>query len=84
MLLNLEVAAMCKLHQAKVAVKEFFTNEQGDTNFISVIIILCVVVALAVVFRENIADIVNAAWKSIFKDTKDALGTSAGSGSKFE
>ena len=50
--------AMVGLAKAKEgvqsAVKKFFQNEQGDTNMISIIIILVIVVGLAIVFRKNI------------------------------
>lgn len=77
MLLELEVAALGKLHQAKVAFQEFMTNEEGDTNFISVIIILAIVCALAIIFRKNIAAIVNAIFTTIFGDVNSATGSSA-------
>ena len=37
--------------------REVFTNEEGDTNLISIIIVLGIVLALVVVFRKYIADI---------------------------
>lgn len=82
MLLKLEVAALVKLHQAKVAFQEFLTDEDGDTNFISVIIILAIVCALAIVFRKNIASIVNAIFTKIFGDVNSATGSS-GSQTQF-
>ncbi len=57
------------------AVKKFFLDEQGDTNMISIIIILVIVVALAVVFRKNIATLVNNMWQQVFKDAKDSTKT---------
>lgn len=65
------------------AVHDFFTDEEGDTNFISIIIILVIVVGLAVVFRKNIATLVNNMWTSIFKDANAATKTN-GSAVQFE
>lgn len=62
--------------RVKGAVRDFLTTENGDTNFISVIIILVIVVALAVVFRKNIANLVNAMWEKIMGDAGTATGTS--------
>lgn len=80
MLLDYEVRIMLGLQRAKEKVKEavhdFFTTEDGDTNFISIIIILVIVVALAALFRKNIAEVVNAAWKSISKDAGAAVNGS--------
>lgn len=75
MLLKLEVAALVKLHQAKVAFQEFLTDEDGDTNFISVIIILAIICALAIVFRDNIAEIANAVFEKAGQDVGAATGT---------
>lgn len=57
------------------AVKKFFQNEQGDTNMISIIIILVIVVGLAIVFRKNIATIANNLWNKIATDAGSATGT---------
>ena len=37
--------------------RELITNEEGDTNLISIIIVLGIVLALVVVLRKYIADI---------------------------
>lgn len=37
--------------------RDLITNEEGDTNLISIIIVLGIVLALVVVFRKYIADI---------------------------
>lgn len=59
--------------RTKEAVHDFFTTEDGDTNFISIIIVLVIVVALALVFRKNIAKLVKNMWDSIFNDAKGAI-----------
>jgi len=86
-MLGYEVRVMNGLWRMKENVKEkvhdFFTTEDGDTNFISIIIVLVIVVALAVVFRKNIKALVNGMWKSIFKDAEDAVN-GGGKGVTFE
>ena len=78
-MLGYEVKVMNGLWKMKENVKEavhdFFTTEDGDTNFISIIIILVLVIALAALFRKNIAAIVKAIWTQISKDVKGATGT---------
>ena len=37
--------------------KNFFKNEAGDTNIISILIILAVIVALTLLFKNYIADL---------------------------
>lgn len=61
----------------KTAVHDFFTTEDGDTNFISIIIILVIVIALAAMFRNNIKAMVEAIWSKISDKFNDASGTKA-------
>lgn len=83
---DLEVMMMNRLWKAKEkmkeGVKDFFTTEDGDTNLISIVIVLVIVLALAVIFRKNIAALVNALWEQIFKDASSATKTS-GTPKKF-
>ena len=39
--------------------KNFLKNEAGDTNIISILIILAVIVALTLLFKNYIADLVS-------------------------
>ncbi len=57
-------------------VHDFFVDEEGDTNLISIVVVLVIVMALAVVFRKNIAEIVTKMWKQIGTDAGSATGTS--------
>lgn len=79
-MLNLEVKVMNGLWRAKnnvgKAVHDFFVDEEGDTNLISIIIVLVIVIAIAAIFRKNIAKIVNSMWTSIAGDVGDAIGGS--------
>ena len=85
-MLSLEVKVMMGLKRTANMVGEkvrnFFTDEEGDTNFISIIVILVIVLGVAVVFRENIARIVNNIWEQVFKDVNKATNTN-GSAVKF-
>lgn len=78
-MLACEVKAMLALRRAKNAVvkgvHDFFVDENGDTNLISIVIVLVIVLGLAVVFRKNIAELVNKMWESIFSDAGDATKT---------
>lgn len=38
--------------------KKFFTDEKGDTNIISIVIIMAVVVALVLLFKSYVADFI--------------------------
>lgn len=79
-MLKYEVMAVNRLwrwkEQAKGMVHDFFMDEEGDTNLISIVVVLVIVMALAVVFRKNIAEIVTKMWKQIGSDAGAATGTS--------
>ena len=81
MLLDYEVAVRNGLIKAKEiagkAIKDFFTDEQGDTNMISIILVLVIVIALAALFRNNIREMVNAMWDTISGDFNEASKTDA-------
>ncbi len=78
-MLEYEVKAKMALWRMKNAiegkVKAFFTDESGETYFISIIVVLVIVLALAVMFRKNIAELVNKMWTKIFQDASDATKT---------
>ena len=68
-MLDYEVKVMLAWHRAKVAVKkgvmDFFTNENGDTNMISIVVVLVVVLGLAILFKKNATDFVEKLWGTI-------------------
>ncbi len=78
-MLELEVRVVNGMWRVKQrigqAVHNFFTDEKGDTNFISIVIILVIVVALAALFRKNIAGMVTAMWTDIRTKFNNASGT---------
>ncbi len=67
----------------KERAKDFFSEERGDTNLITIIVVLVIVMALAVVFRQNIASLVNGIWTKIFADGNTATGGNVGSATTF-
>lgn len=70
--------------QVKEAVHNFFTDESGDTNLISIVVVLVIVMALAVVFRKNIASLVNGMWQTIFTDANPATHSTTGAAQSFD
>lgn len=66
-----------KLYFKAIGVKEkalkLLKNEKGDTNLISIIIILAIVIALAVIFRNKLATLFDKIWNSLFSDVDNAL-----------
>lgn len=64
-MLELQVKMMNKLLKMKENFASSIKDERGDTNVISVVIILVVVIGLAVLFKDNIGSIVNNLWTTI-------------------
>lgn len=58
---------------AKNKALKLIKNEKGETNLVAIILILAVVIALVVIFRSQIENILNMIWGSIFGDVEDAL-----------
>ena len=53
----------------KLKVKKFFTNEDGDTNIVSMVVLIGIAVLLAIVFLDAIAKLI--------KDLLDAISGNA-------
>lgn len=58
---------------AKLAARNFVSDERGDTNFVSIAIILIVVIVIAIVFI-TLGDELVAALSEKIQDLLDALG----------
>ena len=69
-MLDLEVKVMNKLIKMKEGFSEKFMDERGDTNIISIIIILVVGIGLATLFKGNIGNLANGVWNKVNADTK--------------
>ena len=52
-------------------VTNFFYDEQGDVNIVSMVVLMGVAVALALVFKDKIRDIINTLTGSV-QDKADA------------
>lgn len=76
-MLDYEVKAMLAWQRAKIAVmkgvRDFFTDENGDTNMISIVVVLVVVLGLAMLFKEKASLFVNKLWLTI-NSKADSLG----------
>ena len=68
-MLDYEVKAMLAWQRAKAAVMkgvmDFFTDENGDTNMISIVVVLVIVLGLAVTFRTKISGFMETLWLNI-------------------
>ena len=60
--------ALTAMNKVKAALK----NERGDTNIISIIVILAIVIALAIAFKTQLTTLFNSIW-SKFSNVGDQL-----------
>lgn len=65
MMTNLYVCAMTAAFRVKKKLKSFFEKEDGAVDFVAIAIILVITVTLAIVFREQIAQLFTNIWNSI-------------------
>lgn len=56
----------------KLRAEEFFTNEDGDTNIVSMVVLIGIAVLLAIVFKDAIADLIDKLLESIGNNATDA------------
>lgn len=65
---NLQNFLIAKYVAAKMKAEGFFKSEKGEANIISVILVLAIVIALVVIFKENISKMVGKIWTNIGND----------------
>lgn len=58
---------------AQNKVVKLMKDEQGETNLVAIILILAIVIALVVLFREKLVGIFDQIWSKIGGDVGTAL-----------
>lgn len=61
---------------AKCRIREFMTDENGDTNIVSMVVLMGVAVLLAIVFKKQIGGLVNNLLKTISTNANDVVNNS--------
>lgn len=56
----------------KLRAEEFFTNEDGDTNIVSMVVLIGIAVLLAIVFKDAIAELIQDLLDAITGNATDA------------
>lgn len=72
MLLEFEVRMRNKLWKVGEGVRRFVHDEEGDTNVISIIVVLVIVLGLAIVFKDKIKELVDTLWNSVTDNANKA------------
>lgn len=58
----------------KLRAEEFFTNEDGDTNIVSMVVLIGIAVLLAIVFKDAIGSLIESLLETITKNAEDVVG----------
>ncbi|MFR2113836.1 MAG: Flp1 family type IVb pilin [[Ruminococcus] lactaris] len=53
--------------------KDFFYNEEGDVNIVSMVVLIGIAVLLAVIFKNNIKDLLDVLFKAISGNAEKAV-----------
>ena len=61
-------------------VQNLMKKENGEANIIAIILVLAIVIALVIVFRKSISNLVNKIWQNIAEGVTNALPSSSGEG----
>lgn len=57
----------------KEKARSVLTNERGEANIIAIILILAIVIALAIIFRNQLTGLFNRIWSSLFSNVDNVL-----------
>ncbi len=58
---------------AKMKLREFFTDEEGDVNIVSIVVLIGIAVLLALVFQEQITGLLNSLFDVIKGNATSAV-----------
>ncbi len=59
--------------QAKEKLSKLWKNESGEANIIAIILVLAIVIALAIIFRDQLTALFNKIWNSLFSDVDNII-----------
>lgn len=62
-----------KALHAKNKLSKCLKDESGETNIIAIILILAIVIALAIVFKDNLKQLFDKIWGSLFNDVDNVI-----------
>lgn len=59
---------------AKYKLKKLFTDEKGEVNIVAIVVLIGIAVLLALVFKEQIQNLLESLFATITKNAQDAVG----------
>ena len=60
--------------QARLKLREFFTKEEGEVNIVTIVVLIGIAVALAIIFKNQITSLLTTLFETITKQATDAVG----------
>lgn len=59
---------------AQIKMREFFTDEKGDVNIVSIVVLIGIAVLLAVIFKDGITKLIEGLLGTITQNATNAVG----------
>ncbi len=59
---------------AKAKLRQFFSDERGDVNIVSIVVLIGIAVLLALVFKDQIEGLLESLFATIGTNATDAVG----------
>lgn len=54
--------------QARMKLSKLWKNESGEANIIAIILVLAIVIALAIIFKNQLTALFNKIWNGLFQN----------------
>lgn len=70
-IINEKIIKMMIVARCKIC--EFMSNEDGDVNIVSIVVLIGIAVLLAIIFRKQIENLLNSMFKTIGNNAKNAI-----------
>lgn len=77
---TLLIAAKIMGDNLKEDIRDFFCRERGGSEIIATIVLIAIVVLLAVLFKDQIGNLVNNMWNDINTNSQGLTNTPIGGG----
>ena len=63
---------------AKAKLRTLFSDERGEVNIVAIVILIGIAVLLALIFKDQIENLLNTLFETITKNANSAVGGEAG------
>ena len=67
-------------NMAKVKVGDFFADESGEVNIVTIVVLIGIAILLALLFKEQITNLLNTLFEAITGNATDAISNTPNGG----